>query len=768
MATYTDVQIRNLFPTYFDAAATTTRIDEDIIRQILKIYSSKEGGSSYIAKKLKFNPSVITRFIETAIGNNILKRVKPGEFKTKEAQRIYAPGEARKIYREVRPITANDRKIYPDIPKNAKWKVQVPSGQKKPTSTKMVYTTTKSGAENALKKADKLTETLKIAREKPFKDAVKKLHGLALKDPEVLKNFNKLAQEMYGIAKNTQELVPKQKWLALDLVKYREFLQGFTAIKGLAAPTAEQLDDILFEFPAENKYRQYGSEAVRQSKFKIRDQLLKTTGPKFKILRDNIIKYSNTVGRELDEAMGLSATFERAPGYTELGQLIAEKANQAKRSEIDAPFSRIFKRVVEGDRGPINVLKNKYATLDEAITDFNKVSKNFQKTWKVDTPIIEFKPGEILDPSKFIKHFDKLSKEAKANVTQLAEKGIGLRSRAMPMIEMLYGIYKKSEGADKIAIQTILGCRKAAESGGRIGFATGTLDVCVNTKLTNQTLESGQKIVAGIEEGATGVLGKMRNTARGFLGALGKFGPAAGKFGALAAVGAAAPAAVEMVRQFMNDDPSTYLTDEHQQAGMLDALIEKQERKKPRSEILDWGTTAGTLGATAAAVPGSGALYKYRRGLLETKIPKAGPVSEAGLTAGDYIKRHGKGYGKLRAGAGVGMKLLSGMFTPAGLLATEPLRIAQMRREGEDWGEIATSPHLWMGPAFASGMTGIATSGMKKGSLLAKALRLGISPAALKTISRRFGMPGLALSLGLSGYETYQDYKKKRGWFAKD
>ena len=61
-----------------------------------------------------------------------------------------------------------------------------------------------------------------------------------------------------------------------------------------------------------------------------------------------------------------------------------------------------------------------------------------------------------------------------------------------------------------------------------------------------------------------------------------------------------------------------------------------------------------------------------------------------------------------------------------------------------------------------------ATAGMKKGSLLAKALRLGISPAALKTISRRFGMPGLALSLGLSGYDTYQDYKKKRGFFAKD
>ena len=154
--------------------------------------------------------------------------------------------------------------------------------------------------------------------------------------------------------------------------------------------------------------------------------------------------------------------------------------------------------------------------------------------------------------------------------------------------------------------------------------------------------------------------------------------------------------------------------------------------------------------------------------MLERKIPKAGPISEAGLTAGDYIKRSGKGYGKLRAGAGVGLKLLSGMYTPAGLLAHEPLRIAQMRREGESWGEIAKSPTLWMGPAFADTMTKIATAGMKPGSKLARALSLGMSRPMLKTVSRRFGMPGLALSAGLSGYDLWKDYKKKRGFFARD
>ena len=263
----------------------------------------------------------------------------------------------------------------------------------------------------------------------------------------------------------------------------------------------------------------------------------------------------------------------------------------------------------------------------------------------------------------------------------------------------------------------------------------------------------------------TAIGDRVKNVFKGVLGTLGKFGPAAGKFGAIAAAGAIAQ---PLVKQFMNDDPSTYLTDPEQQEKMLLSMIEAQERKKPRSEILDWSLGGAELGATAAAVPGSVAMYKARRGLLERKIPKAGPISEAGLTAGDYIKRSGKGYGKLRAGAGVGLKLLSGMYTPAGLLAHEPLRIAQMRREGESWGEVAKSPTLWMGPAFADVMTRMATRGMRPGSTLSRALSLGMSRPMLKTISRRFGMPGLALSLGLSGYDQYQDYKKKRGFFARD
>ena len=42
-----------------------------------------------------------------------------------------------------------------------------------------------------------------------------------------------------------------------------------------------------------------------------------------------------------------------------------------------------------------------------------------------------------------------------------------------------------------------------------------------------------------------------------------------------------------------------------------------------------------------------------------------------------------------------------------------------------------------------------------------------MSPGAIKMVSRRFGIPGLALSAGISLYELADDYKMKRGLFGK-
>ncbi len=218
----------------------------------------------------------------------------------------------------------------------------------------------------------------------------------------------------------------------------------------------------------------------------------------------------------------------------------------------------------------------------------------------------------------------------------------------------------------------------------------------------------------------------------------------AGKFGALAAVGAAGAGAV---KTFMNDDPTTYLSNEDQQKNMLIEMVTGQLDDSPVDEAPIGDAYLPTLGAvtvagTAAVAPStidaarSGALGAKKSGITKTALKTLG----RGLTA---------------------------TATPLGLLATEPLYLAEQIQEGDSLGEIATNPFNYLGAAFAGPATEFATKGLKN-SGIAKAMRLGISPGTLKTVSRRFGLPGLALSLGISGYETFDDYRNKRGFFSEE
>ena len=415
----TNAQIRNLFPTYFNPDYTG-QLNESKIKKILDLYSDKIGGRNYIGDQLKVDQSVVGRILNKAIENKIIKKVLPSEFKTKDTQRIYQDISERKIYKTVRPITANDRKINPNISPNAKFKVQVPSGEKG-TSTKMVYTTTKSAAENAIKKADKLTETKKIAKTLPLNQAVKDIHKIAMADAEDINDIKNLSRLVYG-ADDVKTLTKTSN----DLVRYQQFLLGFKEIPGIKVPVAEKLDDIISEFPSQDQWGKFASGAIRESKLQIRDKLLNTKGDKLTTLRRNILKFVDAGKFELDEAMGVSATFERAPGYTELGQVIPKDINVKKASQIDSPFSRLFEKVLIGT-----------ATKSE-IDDFNKKSLDFQKKFKVDTPIIKYKPGEKLDPSKFIKNFDKLSPEAKKDVLKLAKQGIVLNYHLFLLQVIIY------------------------------------------------------------------------------------------------------------------------------------------------------------------------------------------------------------------------------------------------------------------------------------------------------------------------------------------
>ena len=85
------------------------------------------------------------------------------------------------------------------------------------------------------------------------------------------------------------------------------------------------------------------------------------------------------------------------------------------------------------------------------------------------------------------------------------------------------------------------------------------------------------------------------------------------------------------------------------------------------------------------------------------------------------------------------------------------MHIAAQREGGTEWGDIATDPLNWMAPAFASSGARMATRGMKPTGILAKAIRMGISPRVLRTVSSKFGMPGLAVSAGMWGYDKWKN-----------
>ena len=279
--------------------------------------------------------------------------------------------------------------------------------------------------------------------------------------------------------------------------------------------------------------------------------------------------------------------------------------------------------------------------------------------------------------------------------------------------------------------------------------ADGPICSIVKSKLANGgTVSCVQAVEDAIEKNPQKLaqdasrLNKFKSSALGFLQR--PFVKGAGKFGALAAVGAAGAG---VVKTFMNDDPTTYLSNEDQQKNMLIEMVTGQLDDSPVDEAPIGDAYLPTLGAvtvagTAAVAPST--IDAVRGGALGAK--KSGITKTA-------LKTLGRG--------------LTATATPLGLLATEPLYLAEQIQEGDSLGEIATNPFNYLGAAFAGPATEFATKGLKN-SGIAKAMRLGISPGTLKTVSRRFGLPGLALSLGISGYETFDDYRNKRGFFSEE
>ena len=410
---------------------------------------------------------------------------------------------------------------------------------------------------------------------------------------------------------------------------------------------------------------------------------------------------------------------------------------------MTAQMNKGFKKVL--DERYSNAIENRDYSKVKSI---NKIAKDLNINFgKVDKTFTKFdygsKPFEKLDVRKSIA--DALTQQqdlstrlpayTKANPELFAKAGIDLNKLNTNVPELgiepkdLKRLVKNLTNKEKLAYCSLL------SRGGLPGDCAAAID--------NNPVKAAQVFE---EAPATSTaMTKVKNAASTFLNVAKK----GGRFGAFAAVGATAGA----VKQFMSDDPTSYLSDENQQKNMLIDMV-----TEPVMDERDPGITSSAqlpvLGAVTAAgaIPGGAEYYKERRG-IRPNDKFTGPMN--------------KGVGKIRAAAspisGLLGKGLAATGTPLGMLALEPLYIGSQLAAGDSAGEIATNPINYLGAAFASPLTQQATKFASPA--VSSIMRLGISPTMLKTVSRRFGLPGLALSAGISGYEMFDNYRKGRGLF---
>ena len=430
------------------------------------------------------------------------------------------------------------------------------------------------------------------------------------------------------------------------------------------------------------------------------DQIGKLGG---KITPENLGIDAFKINREVMKSIENSLT----PLYEEQVKLFnkAKKLDKIPfdlKKQIDANNNAIAEVIAEKSGGRLQGVQVNYNNLKIETTPID-----YSKTLgagMMNKPLSEIKPRSMD------------SAIVKLNLVEQMKKESNLSNRLLKL-------------ADKNVnnICSILGRSTFAQGGsgcaGQMAQALNEDPVGTATKIKDLKVEGG-------------AVNRVKNAATAFL----KFAGKGKTFAVTAGVGAGAGA---LVKQFRNDDPTTYLTNDKQANAMiLDTLeIEKQKERQravgDAPELLDEAAIGAEIGLAGAGIPGSKKVFDARKK---------------------------KGFGAVRAGLGPAGKALSGFATPLGIAATTPLNVARQVYEGESVEDIVTDPLNYLGPAFAGTLTREATRGMSPTSTLSKALRLGMNPATIRTASKFFGLPGLALSLGYEGYDQYKKYTEGRGF----
>ncbi len=200
--------------------------------------------------------------------------------------------------------------------------------------------------------------------------------------------------------------------------------------------------------------------------------------------------------------------------------------------------------------------------------------------------------------------------------------------------------------------------------------------------------------------------------------------------------GVAGTVGAAIVKEFNNNDPTTYLSNEDQQKNMLVSMVtDPITTELDRPDILDY-----QLPAAGATIAGSAALA-------------APSTIEAGKSRalGVELKRQRPGVVKTGArllGRGLGVASAPGLLAPL-----TALDVTRQVSEGDSPLDIATNPMNYV-PALFAEQTPRLTRGLNP--TLRKVASLGLGRAGLGVLSRA-GIVGLGLSLGIQGMNLLDD-----------
>jgi transcriptional regulator with XRE-family HTH domain len=503
-------------------------------------------------------------------------------------------------------------------------------------------------------------------------------------------------------------------------------------IRGIDVKPDKAKAKFIFESLTDLQERDPWSAPVYAQGLRQVDKQLKGVGT-FKRFKDT---YTQEMNKIFDE-MGIDKKYR-----TSINEIVSVKG--AYRNQI-APYAAF----VDLTRSDLNrYIAGQQADLSTAMAYLDRHKNDFQKFQR---KIKLF--NEQTNPKRLARIADKFGQEAadqvrlasivegtdvesiykKADLDRYAEKGLDLRKLAKEK-----GYFLDVKGARPFFEVTKDDLRKAVSAlgkGEQLRFCNALNEGGLAVPGCAKAIEKNPVKAATILSEADAPTPKMqmvKTFATNFLKSPGvkTFGIA----GAAGTVGAA------LVKEFNNNDPTTYLSNEDQQKSMLVAMAtDPITTEFDRPAILDYqlpALGATVAGATALGAPSTIKASRSRGAGIEMSKRLGGPrpgVTKTGLRV---------------LGRGLGLAA-----TPAALLPFAAADLAGQIAEGDSAVDIATDPLNYLYPAFAD-QTPKLTRGLNP--TLRKLSRLNLGKAALRGISRG-GIAGLGLSLGIEGLRLLDD-----------